>query len=85
MPVITENAVLQALSQVLDPELNHNVVELGFIQEVEIIGDHVHLEIQLTTPHCPFAEKIVTNIRTAVAKVPGVRSVDVERACTQED
>lgn len=85
MPAITETAVLQALSHVLDPELNHNVVELGFIQEVEIVGDHVHLEIQLTTPHCPFAEKIVTNIRTAVEKVPGVRSVDVERACTQED
>lgn len=85
MPAITETAVLQALLQVLDPELNHNVVELGFIQEVEIVGDHVHLEIQLTTPHCPFAEKIVNNIRTAVQTVPGVRSVDVERACTQED
>lgn len=85
MTVVTESAVLQALSEVLDPELHHNVVELGFIQEVEIVGDRVHLEIQLTTPHCPFAEQIVTNIRTAVEKVPGVRTVDVERACTQAD
>lgn len=85
MTPITEATVMQALTTVLDPELHHNVVELGFIQEVEIVGDHVHLEIQLTTPHCPFAERIVTNIRTAVEKVPGVRSVEVERACTQED
>lgn len=85
MTVVTEHAVLQALTKVLDPELHHNVVELGFIQEVEIVGDHVHLEIQLTTPHCPFAEQIVTNIRTAVEEVPGVRAVNVERACTQED
>ncbi len=82
---ITEQMVYNALRQVMDPELHHNVVELGFIQEVEILGDYVHVDIQLTTPHCPFAEDIVNNIKQAVSSVKGVNKVEVERACTKEE
>ena len=82
---ITEQMVYHALRQVMDPELHHNVVELGFIQEVEILGDYVHVDIQLTTPHCPFAEDIVKNIKQAVGSVKGVNKVEVERACTKEE
>ncbi|MDH4134236.1 MAG: iron-sulfur cluster assembly protein [Gammaproteobacteria bacterium] len=82
---ITEKSVLDALRHVIDPELHHNVVELGFIQEVEIVGDYVHLDIQLTTPHCPFADQIVSRMREAVEKVEGVKKVEVERACMKED
>ncbi|OGI56875.1 MAG: hypothetical protein A2V58_05280 [Candidatus Muproteobacteria bacterium RBG_19FT_COMBO_61_10] len=82
---ITEQMVYHALRQVMDPELHHNVVELGFIQEVEILGDYVHVDIQLTTPHCPFADDIVNNIKQAVGSVKGVNKVEVERACTKEE
>ena len=83
-PRITEAAIYEALKSVLDPELKHNVVELGFIQEIDIVDDYVHLEIQLTTPHCPFAESIVSMIKQAVEGVPGVNRVEVERACMKE-
>ena len=82
---VTETMVLDALRKVIDPELHHDVVELGFIQEVEILGDYVHLDVQLTTPYCPFAESIVQQMRDAVAGVPGVKKVEVERACMKED
>ena len=82
---VTEQMVYHALRQVMDPELHHDVVELGFIQEVEIVGDYVHVDIQLTTPHCPFAEEIVTSIKQAVSAIRGVSKVDVERACTKEE
>jgi ATP-binding protein involved in chromosome partitioning len=82
---VTEQMVYHALRQVMDPELHHNVVELGFIQEVEILGDYVHVDIQLTTPHCPFAEDIVKDIKQAVSRVKGVNKVEVERACTKEE
>ena len=78
---VTENQVMEALSQVMDPELNHNIVELGFVQELEIADDFVHLEIQLTTPMCPRADEIVDSIRTAVRAIKGVREVEVERTC----
>lgn len=83
--LVTETQVLDALRKVIDPELHHDVVELGFIQEVEIVDSYVHLDIQLTTPHCPFAENIVQQMRDAVAAVPGVQKVEVERACMKED
>lgn len=82
---VTEEKVYQALKNVVDPELRHDVVELGFIQDVDIIGDYVHLDIQLTTPHCPHAEQIVRSIREAVGAIEGVAKVDVERACMKEE
>ncbi len=81
---ITETMIYDALRKVIDPELKHDVVELGFIQEIEIVDDYVHLDIQLTTPNCPFAESIVTQIKQAVETVPGVKRVEVERACMKE-
>jgi metal-sulfur cluster biosynthetic enzyme len=82
---VTETMVLDALRKVIDPELHHDVVELGFIQEVEILGDYVHLDVQLTTPYCPFAESIVQQMKDAVAGVRGVKKVEIERACMKED
>ncbi|MDH5632602.1 MAG: iron-sulfur cluster assembly protein [Gammaproteobacteria bacterium] len=78
---VSENDILEALSTVMDPELNRNVVELGFIQEVDIAGDYVHLEIQLTTPMCPRADEIVAMIKNAAESVDGIREAEVERSC----
>ncbi|MHB8621846.1 MAG: metal-sulfur cluster assembly factor [Sulfuricaulis sp.] len=83
-PTITEAMIYDALKKVVDPELRHNIVELGFIQEIEIVDDYVHLEIQLTTPNCPYAENIVAQIKRAVEGVRGVQRVEVERTCMKE-
>ncbi len=82
---VTEAMVYEALKKVIDPELRHNVVDLGFIREIDIVGDYVHLDIQLTTPYCPFADQIVESMRSAVAGVQGVKKVEIERACMKED
>ena len=81
---ITEDMVMDSLKNVMDPELNHSVVELGFIREIDIADDYVHLDIQLTSPHCPRADEIVAMIRDAVKKVDGINEVDVERICERE-
>jgi ATP-binding protein involved in chromosome partitioning len=81
---VTEAMVYDALKKVIDPELKHDIVKLGFIQEMDIIDDYVHLEIQLTTPYCPFAENIVSEIKRAVEGIDGVKRVEVERACKKE-
>jgi metal-sulfur cluster biosynthetic enzyme len=81
---VTEDMIYQAVRKVNDPELRHNIVELGFVQDIDIVDDYVHIEIQLTTPHCPFADAIMARIRDAVAGVPGVKKVEVERACLKE-
>lgn len=79
--VVTENDILEAVSRVMDPELNRNVVELGFIQEIDIADDYVHLDIQLTTPMCPKADEIVSMIKQAAESVEGIREAEVERVC----
>ena len=84
MSPVIESDVMKALENVMDPELNHTVVKLGFIQDVEIDDDFVHLDIQLTSPHCPRADEIVGNIRNAVLSLDGVNEVEVERACEKE-
>ncbi len=78
---ITDEIILTALDKVMDPELNRSVVALGFIQEIEIADDYVHLDIQLTTPMCPFADKIVESIRQATLGINGVNECEVERIC----
>jgi ATP-binding protein involved in chromosome partitioning len=78
---VTEEDILKALTQVMDPELHRNVVELGFIQEVDIADDYVHLDIQLTTPMCPRAEEIVSMIKQAAESVDGINEAEVERIC----
>lgn len=79
---IDESEIYAAINKVMDPELNHGLVDLGLVREVEIAGDTVHVELQLTTPHCPFAAEIVQRVHGAVSAVQGVRSVDVTRHCT---
>lgn len=81
---VTEDMVMDSLKNVMDPELNHSVVELGFIREIDIADDYVHLDIQLTSPHCPRADEIVGMIRDAVIKLDGINEVDVERVCERE-
>jgi len=78
---IDEQRVYAALNGVMDPELNHGLVDLGLVREVDIEDDGIHVELQLTTPHCPFAGEIVTRVRTALLELDGVRSVEVTRAC----
>ena len=81
---VTEDMVLDSLKNVMDPELNHSVVKLGFIREIDIADDYVHLDIQLTSPHCPRADEIVAMIRDAVKTIDGINDVDVERVCEKE-
>lgn len=84
MDEVTEKDVLAVLDKVMDPELHHSIVKLGFIQEVDIAENSVHLDIQLTSPHCPRADEIVTSIRDAVLSLDGINEVEVERVCEKE-
>lgn len=76
--MVTEEQVKEALSTVNDPELNHNLVELGLIYNIEIDGSSVKVEMTLTSMGCPIAGEIVQQAKDAVEKIPGVESADVQ-------
>ncbi|HEU4494774.1 MAG TPA: iron-sulfur cluster assembly protein [Rubrobacteraceae bacterium] len=71
--------VLDALSDVRDPELDEPITDLGFISELEIEGDGVFVRLRLPTYFCApnFAYLMVADAREAVLSVPGVRRARV--------
>jgi metal-sulfur cluster biosynthetic enzyme len=71
-------AVLDALHNVLDPELGINIVDLGLVYEVDVKGDTVHIEYTLTTMGCPIGPLIEAEIRQLLAGMEGVGEVDAE-------
>ncbi len=69
--------VLQALGEVLDPELGMSVVKLGLIYDVDIEGARVKITMTLTAPGCPIHDSMAEWVQQAVMKVPGVEEVEV--------
>jgi ATP-binding protein involved in chromosome partitioning len=71
-------AVLTALSRVIDPEIRRPVTELDMIRGVDVLsGGAVHVDLQLTIVGCPAADTIERDVRAAAASVDGVTAVDV--------
>ena len=75
---ITEDQVLGALKQVVDPELGINIVDLGLVYGVAITGGDVRVRMTLTTPGCPMHDSLVRGAERAVGKIPGIASVSAE-------
>jgi FeS assembly SUF system protein len=70
--------IVAALKTVYDPEIPADIYELGLIYRIEIEDDRsVKVDMTLTTPNCPAAGELPTNVENAVASVPGVGQVTV--------
>lgn len=79
MPVkVTEEAVMDALSKVQEPELHRDLVSLGMIRDLKIEDNKVSFTIMLTTPACPLKTKIESEARAAVQTIPNVSSVEIK-------
>jgi ATP-binding protein involved in chromosome partitioning len=76
--VISKDQILRALSKVRDPELGKDIVSLGFVKEVTILGGEVYVRLVLTTPACPARDKLLSDAQSAVASIPGVEKVHVD-------
>jgi metal-sulfur cluster biosynthetic enzyme len=72
-----ETALLDALRQVIDPELGCNLVDLGLIYSTEILGQHARVTMTLTTAGCPMHESLLEGARTALLAVPGIATAEV--------
>lgn len=74
---ITENDVLNALRRIKDPDLNQDVVKLGFIKNLSIRDGNVAFDFVLTTPACPAKDQMRDDAQTLVGAIPGVKNVQV--------
>jgi ATP-binding protein involved in chromosome partitioning len=75
---LDQAAVLEALKVVRDPDLNRDIVGLGFIKDLKVDGGRVAFTIELTTPACPVKEQMRDQARAAVMQIGGVTAVDVQ-------
>jgi len=78
MTQITKDAVLAALGTVIDPDLNQDLVSLNMIRDLVIKDSTVNFSIFLTTPACPLKGKIQEDARQAVAKIKGVKEINIK-------
>ena len=74
-PQVDPEAVTEALSNVIDPELGLDFVELGLVYAVEIDGGNVHVTFTLTTPACPIGPQVTEQIDEFVSELDGVDEV----------
>lgn len=72
-----EQAVLDALRKVKDPDLNKDIVSLNFVKDLVVQDDTVSFTIELTTPACPVKKEMEQWARDAVLSVGGVREVKI--------
>jgi ATP-binding protein involved in chromosome partitioning len=73
----TQDQILAALRTVKDPELFKDIVTLGMVKDIQINGDAVQLNIELTTPACPLKDVIEKDVKMALARI-GVENVKIE-------
>jgi len=80
--VLTEDDVMDALANVIDPELGLDFVELGLIYGVEIDDGGVKVTFTLTTPGCPIGPQVNEQIEEFVGELEGVKTVASEMVFT---
>lgn len=74
----TKERVIDALRQVMDPELGRSLVDLGMIRDARVEEGVVSLTLAITTMACPLKSHLAAAARAAVAVLPGVSEVQVE-------
>jgi metal-sulfur cluster biosynthetic enzyme len=73
MPTVDE--VQDALSNVIDPELGLDFMELGLVYDIEVDGGEVNITFTLTSPGCPIGPQVTDQMREFVGELDGVTAV----------
>lgn len=74
-----ESDIRAALRQVIDPELGHNIVDLGMVYDIDVGSEGLVAILMTTTARfCPASAFLQDAVATATSAVKGVRGVTVE-------
>ena len=71
-----------ALRRVKDPDLNLNIVDLGLVYDVRLIGKDVEVDMSLTSPGCPSGPEIMSDAERILKALPGVGEVTINLVWT---
>ncbi|WP_298858835.1 metal-sulfur cluster assembly factor [uncultured Gimesia sp.] len=80
-----EDALVEALKQVIDPELNINIVDLGLVYGVERSEENsakVNVSMTLTSPACPVGPQIIQQAKMALERLDDVDEGNIQLTMT---
>jgi len=73
---LNKKTILNKLIEVMDPELNISIVDLGLVYDTKITKNKVKIVMTLTTIGCPLFSLIETQIRDKIREL-GVKDEDI--------
>ncbi len=74
----TDEQLIDALRQVIDPELMVNIVDLGLIYAVNQTDNKVAVEMTLTSPACPAGPQLVQQAKMALERLEDIEEATVQ-------
>jgi metal-sulfur cluster biosynthetic enzyme len=77
-PAPDDAALIDALRQVIDPELMINIVDLGLVYSINHTDKKVLVEMTLTSPACPAGPQIISQAKMSLEKLPGVEIAEIK-------
>jgi FeS assembly SUF system protein len=71
--------IIEEIRKIYDPELPVNIYELGLIYDIKVKDEKFAIiKMTLTTPNCPVAESLPTEVKDGAMQVEGIEDVDLE-------
>ncbi|TVR31220.1 MAG: metal-sulfur cluster assembly factor [Spirochaetaceae bacterium] len=73
--MLSKGECLDALKNVIDPEIGLNIVDVGLIYRVEPKQDSIEVDFTLTSPGCPLADTIMADIVRELQQATGIENI----------
>lgn len=70
--------VIENLKQIYDPEIPVNIYDLGLIYDIDIENGACKITMSLTSPFCPAADQIVSDVYQGSVLVNGITEADID-------
>ena len=74
----SKKEILNALREIVDPEIGINIVDLGLIYGIKINNGNVYIKMTLTTKGCPLMQILPSQVKEKIRNLKGVKNVKVE-------
>lgn len=76
---MTRELIHAALTQVIDPEIGINIVDLGLVYDVESNDEGWRIALTMTSPACPMGQSILDDVRSVIDTSLAIgTSVDID-------
>uniref|UniRef100_A0A7C2P4P6 DUF59 domain-containing protein n=1 Tax=Schlesneria paludicola TaxID=360056 RepID=A0A7C2P4P6_9PLAN len=75
---LEDSEIIEALRQVIDPELMINIIDLGLVYAINHGEGKVQIDMTLTSPACPAGPQLVQQSKMVLERLPGVTEAQIK-------